>query len=165
MLKLHTKDVPVNEPAKRFKIISIRNYFVAEIRKTRIYKEYIIKYHSYDNPETDEEKCFKKFAVGKPENHVTDKIDINRLKRMHWIHNILDYMISNDFQDPSGLIKITSDSIDTTRDKFNLYIIYEKYNYVVMINVRKPFMIVSSGFYSYDGKGLQKFLRYFNANI
>jgi hypothetical protein len=145
MLKLHTKqNIPYKADENDTSIIAIKKYFINEIKKTRTYKNYTIGYHSYDNPSTDDDKCFNKFAIGKIDNHRTENLDLSRCIRLHWIHMILDYMIQNNFVDPSGLIKLATDSNSVLKDKFNLYILYKKYGYVIALNIRKNVMIVGT---------------------
>jgi hypothetical protein len=150
MLKLHTKNIPVNADENHPSILAIKKYFINEIKKPRIYKNWIVGHHSFDNPMTDEEKCFKKFAIGKIDNHQTENLDLSRCSRLHWIHMILDYMIKNNFVDPSGLIRLTTESNNIFQDNFNIYVLYEKYKYVIALNIRKNNMIVGTAFRAKD---------------
>lgn len=133
MLKLFTKSINTEKPdILQGQINQIKIAFHHEVQKPRFYKEKSFLHHSY---EEGIEKCFLKFAIGKPDNHETENFDYNRLTRLHWIHLIIDYMIKHSFNDPeiSPNKRITC---HFDEDENTLFLFYEKYNYVIIINVR-----------------------------
>lgn len=158
MLKLHTISIPNNKEDFDRKITSLKKHFYQELIRRRVYNDHIITYHSFDNPSLDLDKCFNKFMIGKRDCYNNVKYNLGRVKRIYWIHLILDYMIPNDFKDPSGMIITTTDSVNVAADSYNLYIVYEKYKYVLIINVKKTVYMVSTA-YNCNDKQLDKFLK------
>lgn len=158
MIKLHTVSVPHDSVGFSKAIEKIRKYFLVEIMKPRTYKDYYIRYHSFDDVENDQERCFLKFAVGKPENHKTAKLDISRVKRLHWVHEILDYMIRNNFSDPNNRIIATTDTINLYGDEVNLYLVFKEYSYILIININKKIMLVSTAYVANE-QTIDRYLR------
>lgn len=145
MLKLFKTRLDPSDPKYSDKIESIKSKFLKEIAKTRIYKDYQIFHHS---DTISDEAVYQKFIIGGEAYHKTKNVDYRRLERLHWVHEIIDYMIKNDFKDPSNQIKIhIKVPDDSTR-----FLIYDKFNYIVILNIdlRKKRILISTAYVPED---------------
>lgn len=139
MLTLKKTKIELDDPNFATVLASIESDFINEISKPRTYSNYIFKYHSdHISPSA----VFNKFIQGDSKYHKKMSYDNSRIQRLHWIHEILDYMIANNFLDPNGEI-----ALYYCEDKKTYYIVHKKSKYVIFMNeTGKNTLMIGSAF-------------------
>jgi hypothetical protein len=128
------------------KLEKIKKQFIKELKKKREYNGKKITYHS---EKISYDAVFDKFIIGKPEYHQTNKVDIRRVQRLHWIHIILDYMIENNFFDPKGNIVVRK------MGDGGYVILYEDKNYAIFFNMKKTEIFIGTAYVPEENRMLK----------
>jgi len=134
-LHLNVKNIDGDEQIARSQISQIKSQFLAEVKKPRIFLNKSIIYASYN---ISEDACWEKFAIGEISNHRTNKISINRIKRLHWIPILIDYIVNNNYVSPDPDI-----SYSVKREEHTIYVSSKKYK-LVLRELKKYMLVITA---------------------
>jgi len=122
-MKLVAKRISKNSTVQEKEIASIRKYFFVEINKQRFFLSKPLEFAKIN---ISEDECWDKFAIGSVKDHRTRKLSINRIKRIHWITMLIDYITKNNYISPS-----TDITYNVSGNEHIIYVISEKYKVVI----------------------------------
>jgi len=135
-MKLHLNRISREVSKQTREISSIKKYFLVEIQKPRTF---LNKPLIFAKSEISEDDCWDKFAIGSTNDHRTRKPSINRIKRIHWISLLIDYIVRNNY------VSLSSDiTYSVNGNEHIIYVISEKYK--IVIREANNVMIVVTAF-------------------